>query len=258
LLVPARSRDETMLMPHSAPSPEGLPPRPPSRSRIEAAAVDGRRNDERAVLRLSAQLHALEHDIQTARTIARRAGEPGRLLPAHVDAPVSRPAGERAHLRDGTEILIRPIEREDADGLRGGFERLSAVSRYRRFLSEIDHLTSHQVEYLTRLDHQDHEAFGVLVAATGDGIAIGRFVRDPADRRQADVAIVVADDWQGRGVGTALLERLARRARSMGIERVTARMLAGNVAASRLIVGIGEVVGERRRGGTIELTLRLR
>jgi RimJ/RimL family protein N-acetyltransferase len=114
------------------------------------------------------------------------------------------------------------------------------------------------VDYLTRVDHEDHEALAALVAATGRGVATGRFLRDPADRKQAEVAIVVADDWQGRGVGAVLLERLVRRARAIGIERFTARMLVGNEAARRLLARMGDVVGERRGGGTIELTLRLR
>jgi GNAT superfamily N-acetyltransferase len=132
------------------------------------------------------------------------------------------------------------------------------VSRYRRFLSDIHHLTPHQLDYLTHVDHEDHEALAALEAATGTGIATARFVRDPDDRGQAEAAVVVVDDWQGRGVGAALIERLTTRARAIGIERFTARMIVGNDAALRLAAHAGDVISRRPRAGTIELTLRLR
>jgi len=251
-------REEEALMPRSAPPPGGLPPRPRSRSRGERVALDARRRDERAFARLAAQLRALEHDIDSARARSRRSpGGVGLLLEGH-HGPPPPPHGERVRLPDGAEILIRPIEPQDADELRAGFAHLGAVSRYRRFLSEIDHLTPHQLDYLTHVDHSDHEALAALAAATGTGVATARFVRDQADRKNAEVAVVVADDWQGRGVGGALLERLAKRARAIGIERFTARMIVGNDAARRLLTRVGDVVGERQGAGTIELTLRLR
>ena len=141
-----------------------------------------------------------------------------------------KPTGEQVRLRDGTEIVIRPIEPEDADQLRAGFEHLAAVSRYRRFLSEIHGLTRHQLDYLTHVDHVDHEALAALVAATGSGIGTARYVRDTSDPAQAEVAIVIADAWQGRGIGTALVARLAKRARANGIERLTARMISATTS----------------------------
>lgn len=252
-------REEKALMPRTAPPPPGLPPRPRSRSGAEKAAIDARRQEQRAVATLAAQLRALEHDIDTARTTSRRsAASVGSLLQGHRDSPLPRPHGERVRLRDGAEILIRPIEPEDASQLRAGFERLGAVSRYRRFLSELDHLSPHQLDYLTHVDHKDHEALAALAAATGAGVGTARFVRDRAARRTAEVAVVVADDWQGRGVGSALLERLAKRARASGIELFTARMIVGNEAARRLLTRVGDVVGERQTAAAIELTLRLR
>jgi hypothetical protein len=107
-------REEKVLMPHSAPPPDGLPPRPRSRSRTEKAAVDARRQDERAFVRLAAQLHALEHDIQTARATSHRSPEGiASLLHGHAGPPLPRPVGERVRRRDGAEILIRPIEPQD-------------------------------------------------------------------------------------------------------------------------------------------------
>jgi GNAT superfamily N-acetyltransferase len=110
-------------------------------------------------------------------------------------------------LRDGARVLIRPITPDDREALRAGFERLSDESRYRRFMSPIPRLTDGQLDYLTRIDHHDHEALAA-VDSTGDGgiVGVARFVR--SGEAEAEPAIVVADDWQGKGLGTALLEAL--------------------------------------------------
>jgi RimJ/RimL family protein N-acetyltransferase len=238
-------REENALMPRSAPPPK-------SRSQ-------GRGEEERGLAMLQAEVHALAHDIAAARSRARRSPDGlGLLLRGRREPRVPIPHGELVRLRDGASIFIRPIEPEDADQLRTGFQRLSALSRYRRFLTEFEQLTPHQLEYLTHIDHTDHEALGALVAATGAGVGTARFIRDPSDRATAEVAVVVADGWQGRGVGTALLERLTTRARAAGIDSFTARMLAGNEPARRLLTRIGDLVSERDEAGTIELKLRLR
>ena len=113
------------------------------------------------------------------------------------------------------------------------------------------------MEYLTHVDHEDHEALGALLAATGQESGAARFLRDPADRGQAEIAIVVVDEWQRHGVGSALLERLMRLARMVGIERLVARTVVGNEPALALLTRSGDVIRERRGPGTTKLTLRL-
>ena len=101
--------------------------------------------------------------------------------------------------------------------LRAGFERLTPASRYRRFLTPLDHLSDQQLEYLTDVDHHDHEAIAALTPA-GEGIGVARYVRWPEAPDSAEVAVAVVDDWQGRGLGSALLEELTDRAGEEGIE----------------------------------------
>ena len=84
------------------------------------------------------------------------------------------------------------------------------MSRYRRFLAPIDHLSDQQLAYLTQVDHIAHEALLAIDTATGEDVAVARFIRDPEDPSRAEVAIVVFDRWQGRGVGRTLADRLAR------------------------------------------------
>ena len=161
---------------------------------------------------------------------------------------------ERIDLRDGSRVLIRPLTPEDRDLLRAGFERLSERSRYRRFQSPIASLSDRQLSYLTAIDHHDHEALLAVDPDTGDGVGVARFIR--VSEGIAECAIVVADDWQGRGVATALLDRLVNRAREEGIEGFTALVLAENAEALRLLERLGETE-ERRVGSQVELEIAL-
>jgi RimJ/RimL family protein N-acetyltransferase len=219
----------------------------------------GSNASEREYSVLAEQMDALEHDIDEARGASHRARRPPELAShAESEAPAPSLSGDPVTLADGARILIRPIEPTDAQLLKTGFEHLGAVSRYRRFLSPIDHLSDRQLIYLTEVDHIAHEALVAIGAATGEGVAIARFVRDPEDRSEAELAIVVADLWQGRGVGTALVEQLSARARSAGVECFTARMLIGNHAGRRLLERVADEISEDQGAGTIEFTARLR
>ncbi len=166
------------------------------------------------------------------------------------------PEGELVALRDGSSVAVRPIGPDDADALRAGFEALSAESRYRRFLSGTPTLSDAYVRYLTDVDHHDHEA---LVALTSDGGSVGvaRFVRSRADPEAAEVAVTVLDEWQGRGAGTALLARLADRARAEGIVRFTALMLATNRDMLELLENLGPVRILEQSVGTVEVEITL-
>ena len=142
-------------------------------------------------------------------------------------------------------MVIRPIEPEDREALAEGFERLSPESRYRRFFAPVAHLSERDLDLLTRVDHHDHEALVALVPATGEGIGVARYVRTGAD--VAEPAIVVLDDWQGRGVGTRLLDALVERARDEGVRRFEALVLAYNAEAIHLLSSLGETTRYARR-----------
>ena len=197
-------------MPRTAPPADVAVPRGPTRSATDRAARVERVRDAREFATLEAQLRALGSDIRAVRRTARRAtaAQGVGMLGHHEDAPPP-PQGEHVRLPDGAEIVIRQVGPEDAAQLKAGFEHLGAVSRYRRFLAPVDHLSPKQLSYLTHVDHISHEAIVALDAVTGDGIGIARFLRDPDDPRLAEVAIVVIDAWQGRGVGKVLVDRLA-------------------------------------------------
>jgi nucleotide-binding universal stress UspA family protein len=159
----------------------------------------------------------------------------------------------RLTLRDGSPVLVRPIAPEDRDALVAAFERLSPETRYRRFFGPVTRLSSSVLDYLTRVDHRDHEAL-VALDEPGDIVAVARYVRTAPD--EAEPAVVVADDWQRRGLGGRLLGLLASRARDEGVERFRAPVLAQNREAIALFTRLGETETVRT-GREVELRIRL-
>jgi RimJ/RimL family protein N-acetyltransferase/nucleotide-binding universal stress UspA family protein len=160
----------------------------------------------------------------------------------------------QVHLRDGSEALVRPISPDDRDRLSSAFAALSDRSRYLRFQAPMAQLTDRQLAYLTSVDHHDHEALIALDPGEEEIVGVARFVR--VQGAQAECAITVADDWQGRGLGTELLDRLVERAREEGVERFSAVVLAENSEAIRLLERLGDAA--RRPVGTqIELDIAL-
>jgi len=150
-------------------------------------------------------------------------------------------------LTDGTPIHAREIRPDDKPLLSSGLARLSAASVYRRFLSAKPSFSSAELRYLTEVDGYNHYAL-VGLSADGEIAAVGRFVRLAGDPAAAEVAVTVGDPLQGKGLGRALGLLLADAARSRGIERFTADMLAENVAAHRLMRSLSERLESTRDG----------
>ena len=160
-------------------------------------------------------------------------------------------------LRDGSSVVVRPMHPDDRALLLDGFERVGPESRYRRFLAPMTGLTDDFVTYLTDVDHHDHEALAAIDPGTGDGVGVARFVRCVDRPDTAEAAVTVIDDWQGRGVGTALLDLLAERARAEGVVRFTALMLAENDKMLKLLEALGPVRVVDRQSGTVEIEAEL-
>jgi len=142
-------------------------------------------------------------------------------------------------LYDGTNVAIRQVQPKDAALLAGGFARLSPESRHSRFLAIKAELNPAELDYFTEVDHHHHEALGALSRLDGRGLGIARYIRDPERPEVAEIAITIVDDWQGRGLGTELLRRLADRAYEEGITHFTALVASDNLAVVRLLKRIG-------------------
>jgi RimJ/RimL family protein N-acetyltransferase len=139
-------------------------------------------------------------------------------------------------------VTIREIEPSDKALVRSFYYELSDRSRRLRFLVPTSELSDEDLRYLTEVDHKRHEA---LVALDEDRlVGVARYVRAPRDRESAEVAVVVVDDRQGQGIGTALLDRLTERARENGITRYTALVSPDN----DIVIGALERAGAERAG----------
>jgi RimJ/RimL family protein N-acetyltransferase len=163
--------------------------------------------------------------------------------------------GSRVRLRDGSVVLIRPVRSSDAQLLAEGFARLSARSRWMRFLTVRNELSPAELRYLTDIDHHDHEALGAF-NRDGHGVGVARYIRDKTDPHAAEIAITIADDWQGRGLGRELLTRLSQRAVQEGIGRFTALVSTDNVAMTALLRNAGHTLANGG-DGTVEFEIRL-
>lgn len=163
---------------------------------------------------------------------------------------------QRVRIRDGAQVDVRPIEPGDKDLMRDGFARLSPESRYERFLSPLDQLSNSMLRYLTEVDHHDHEALVAFDPEEGRAIGVARYVRED-EPDVAEAAIIVADDWHGRGLGTALLQELAERARQEGIRRFTALVLARNEDMIDMLFRLGPAKIVDRSNGTVQIEAEL-
>lgn len=161
-------------------------------------------------------------------------------------------------LRDGSDVLIRPIDSGDAPGLAEGFSRLSDESRHLRFLASKPRLTAAELRYFTEIDHHNHEALVAMDQVAGRGLGVARYIRQADDPDGAEVAVAIVDDWQGLGLGTELLSRLVDRGRQEGIRHFTALVAAENAAVVGLLRGshMGVRVTERE-SGTIQYEITL-
>jgi GNAT superfamily N-acetyltransferase len=219
----------------------------------------GRDDERREYKRLHGQLEALDEDIQIAQE------DLERMTTAHFEGflrhrPVAahRPIeGERVQLRDGSTVVIRSIQPADSSLVKDGFEHLGAVNRYRQFVFDREHLTDSEAAEITAVDHRDHEALGAIDPQTGAGVGLARYVRERNDPTRAVAAVFVVDSWQGRGVATRLLQRLARRAVAGGIEHFDAHMIVGDTSAQRMFESVGTLETTQRAAGVVDVSVRL-
>ena len=171
--------------------------------------------------------------------------------------PPGASSGAVVALRDGSAAVVRPVTPEDKDALQTGLARMSADSRYRRFLTSKDRLTAAELRYLTEVDHHDHEALVAHDAETREPVGVARYVRSTADPHVAEAAVAVVDAWQGKGLGKALLERLGNRARQEGIRRFSATVSGDNRRAVGLVGSLGPVRFTEAGNGVVEMEIEL-
>jgi acyl-CoA synthetase (NDP forming)/RimJ/RimL family protein N-acetyltransferase len=174
--------------------------------------------------------------------------------PAHWEADVV--------LRDGGTARVRPITPDDADRLVAFYEKVSDESKYYRFFAPYPRLSDHDVHRFTHHDYVDRVG---LAAVVGDEMLAtvrydrvdehGRAASAPADR--AEVAFLVQDAHQGRGLASALLEHIAAVARERGVRRFEAEVLPANTRMIKVFTDAGYSQRRSFADGSVHLTLDL-
>jgi acetyltransferase len=131
---------------------------------------------------------------------------------------------------DGRRVTIRPILPQDFELQREFFRSLSPMTRYARFMGAFNELPDAVAERLSKIDYNSHLALLAEIFAGRAQTMIGeaRYVIEERDPTSCEFAVAVADDWQSRGIGNALLTRLEREAAASGIRRMRADTLYDN------------------------------
>lgn len=180
----------------------------------------------------------------------------GQTTEARRDGVAHAAARDELVLSDGTRLRLRPLNRDDREGLLSLFHRLSDESRWRRFMSPKPTLAPRELDYMTAIDHVAHEAYAAVDERDGSLVGVARYVRHTGTDTTAELAVEVADELQRRGIGTALCVRVIERAQENGFTVLTATALWNNQPARRLLRSLG-FLARRSQGREIELALVL-
>ena len=160
-------------------------------------------------------------------------------------------------LQDGADICVRPLEQGEEAVVSQVFEGLGDRSRRQRFHGPKARLSERELAQIASVDHRTREALVAVEMASDRPLALFELVRETGDGRTAEVAFVVADDWQGRGLGTILADRLAARARCLSLDRLRAHVVASNDRALAVVRRMGRVVSSRLSGSGYEVEVAL-
>jgi acetyltransferase len=154
--------------------------------------------------------------------------------------PYPHHLASQIQLADGTNITIRPIRPEDAEIEQSFVRGLSAQARYFRFMQALNELTPQMLVRFTQLDYHRELAL-IAVQETADGekdLGVARYVMNP-DGKSCEFALVVADEWQHRGIGSQLMTRLMDAAQERGFHRMEGEILADNRKMLDLVRALG-------------------
>jgi len=157
-------------------------------------------------------------------------------------------------LPDGTDITLRPIRPEDAELEQSFVRSLSEETKYFRFMQSLEELTPQMLVRFTQIDYDREMAFVAVTEDDGDEeeLGVARYTINP-DRITAEFAIVVADAWQGKGIGSRLMRCLMDAARQKGVEVMEGEVLARNANMLRLVKALDFTVRTSDQDPNIKL-----
>ncbi|HEX7960093.1 MAG TPA: GNAT family N-acetyltransferase, partial [Terriglobales bacterium] len=160
-------------------------------------------------------------------------------------------------LRDGKQIEIRALRPGDESNMLAAIGRTSAQSLQRRFLVMKRHFSEKERAFFMNVDFKNHVAI-VALAEEGECPVIaggGRYIVFEPGR--AEMAFVVVDAWQGKGIGSILMRHLAKLANDAGLQELTAEVLHENAAMRKVFEKCGFTAAKHRDPQTLHLVLKL-
>jgi RimJ/RimL family protein N-acetyltransferase len=168
------------------------------------------------------------------------------------DAPAPYPLDLEREivLRDGSRVRRRPICPDDEPRLSSLYDRLSRFTAYQRFFAAMNRLPPDWAHFLANVDYRQRLALVVENPSDGELIAVARY--ECTDRRDtAEIAFVVLDEWQNRGLGGMLISDLLSAAEARGVRRFIAYVLADNMRMVGLLERFTEILERRVESGVI-------
>ena len=163
----------------------------------------------------------------------------------------------RELLRDGSQVEIRALRPEDEADMLAAVERTSAQSLQRRFFVMKRHFSEKERAFFMDVDFKNHVAIVALAEEAGRKVIAGGGRYIVFEPGRAEMAFVVVDAWQGRGVGSILMRHLARFANDAGLQELTAEVLPENAAMRKVFEKFGFRPAPHRDPQTLHLVLKL-
>lgn len=160
-------------------------------------------------------------------------------------------------LRDGSPVDIRALRPTDEGEMLAALEHTSVQSLQRRFFAMKRHFSEKERAYFMNVDFRNHVALVVLAEDAGHQTIVGGGRYVVVEPGQAEMAFVVVDAWQGRGIGSLLMRHLIEIARAAGLHELTAEVLAENVQMLSVFNKFGFKPAARRDPQTVHLVLAL-
>jgi RimJ/RimL family protein N-acetyltransferase len=192
-------------------------------------------------------LHRLHHPPGTGRPVGRRGF-------AQVQASMSETIET---LRNGCRVVIRAIRPEDRADLLAAINRTSAQSRFRRFFGARGEFTERDIAFFVDVDFVKHVALVAVAEEDGAPVIIGgaRYVITAPGT--AEIAFAIIDEYQGQGLGTALMRHLVAIARAAGLRELIAEVLSENAPMLTVLAHSGLPISKTRTRDVVHVTLRL-
>jgi len=163
----------------------------------------------------------------------------------------------RELLRDGSQIKIRALRREDEANMLAAVGRTSAQSLQRRFFVMKRHFSEKERAFFMDIDFKNHAAIVALAEESGRKVIAGSGRYIVFEPGRAEMAFIVVDAWQGRGIGSILMRHLVRIANDAGLQELTAEVLPENAAMRKVFEKFGFLPGPHRDPQTLHLALKL-